>query len=59
MELVECLRLGSSSNKAAICSGSKVGSVITGRALRLRAIQKSHEKPFTLKSEEIRRERFT
>ena len=39
IELVEFLRRDSSSSNAVICSGSIVGSEITGRALRLRAIQ--------------------
>lgn len=41
MELVEFLRWASSASacKAVRCSGSIVGSVITGSALRLRAIK--------------------
>lgn len=39
MEFVEFLRRDSSSSKAVICSGSKDGSEMTGRALRLRAIK--------------------
>lgn len=39
MELVEFLRLDSSSSKAVMCpAGPNIGSEIAGRALRLRAI---------------------
>lgn len=39
MEFVEFLRRDSSCSKDVICSGSKDGSEITGRALLLRAIK--------------------